>query len=55
MLILGIFFILQINAPPAIDVISRNWIKFPVWGFDIYKTKRPAYCRQPPFQFENFG
>ncbi|KRY99047.1 hypothetical protein T4B_4802 [Trichinella pseudospiralis] len=38
---LGIFFILQIYALAAIDDFLRNWIKSPVWGFDIPKAERP--------------
>ncbi|KRX86028.1 hypothetical protein T4E_7437 [Trichinella pseudospiralis] len=40
---LGIFFILQIYALAAIDDFLRNWIKSPVWGFDIPKAEGPRH------------
>ncbi|KRZ63669.1 hypothetical protein T10_9918, partial [Trichinella papuae] len=31
----------------------RNFIKFPVWAFDICRTEKLAYCMQIPFQSDN--
>ncbi|KRZ40195.1 hypothetical protein T4C_10260 [Trichinella pseudospiralis] len=33
----------QIYALAAIDDFLRNWIKSPVWGFDIPKAEGPRH------------